>query len=130
MKKMFFMALVAVSMIFASCGKTMSPEAKKAWEAVKEKAPALCSMEAIDQFESVEDWNAAVQDFNAAVQEMEKYQNEYSKEIADSFGVITKQFQEASEKAAAMIQQQAEAAMEEVVDEEGDEEEEEEEVEE
>ena len=126
MKKMVFMALVAVSMIFASCGKTMSPEAKKAWEAVKEKAPAVCSIEALSQFESVEAYNAAVQEFNAAAQEMVKYQNEYSKEIADSFGVITKQFQEASEKAAAMVQQQAEAAMEEVVDEEGDEEEEEE----
>ena len=124
MKKMVFMALVAVSMIFASCGKTMSPEAKKAWNTVKEKAPAVCSIEAIDQFESVEDWNAAVQDFNAAVQEMEKYQNEYSKEVADSFGTITKQFQEASEQAVAMIQQQAEAAMEEFADEEGDEEEE------
>ena len=130
MKKMFFMALVAVSMIFASCGKTMSPEAKKAWEAVKEKAPAVCSIEAIDKFESVEDWNAAVQDFNAAVQEMEKYKNEYSKEVADSFVTITKQFQETSEQAVAKIQQQAQAAMEELVDEEGDEEEEEEEVEE
>ena len=116
------MALVAGSMIFASCGKTMSPEAQKAWNTVKEKAPALCSIDAIDEFESVEDWNAAVQDFNAAVQEMEKYQNEYSKEIADSFGIITKQFQEASEQAVAMIQQQAEAAMEELEEMEGDEE--------
>lgn len=128
---MVFMALVAVSMIFASCGKTMSPEAKKAWEAVKEKAPAVCSIEALSQFESVEAYNAAVQEFNAAAQEMVKYQNEYSKEIADSFTTIGNQFKETSAKAVDFMQQQA-SALEEFVEEESDEEEEdvEEEVEE
>ena len=130
MKKMVFMALVAVSMIFASCSKTMSPEAKKAWDTVKEKAAAVCSVEALAQFESVEDYNAAVQAFNDAIQEMSKYEKEYSKEIADSVLTITNQFKETTAQAVDFIQEQGEAAMEELDVEEGDEEEIEEEVEE
>ena len=114
---MLFMALVAVSMIVASCGKKMSPEAQKAWETVKEKAPAVCSIEAVDQFESVEDYKAAVQEFSAAVQEMAKYQGQYSKEIEDSLTTISNQFNETSEKAAALIQQAQEAAEEEAEEE-------------
>ena len=101
MKKTIFVALAAVSMIFASCGKKMSPEATKAWEDMKAKAASVCSMEAIDQFETVEDWNAAVKAFQAATQEMGKYQSEYSKEIVDSFTTLTNKFAEVNEKAAA-----------------------------
>lgn len=31
MKKLFFVAVAACAMMFASCGKSMSPEAAKAW---------------------------------------------------------------------------------------------------
>ena len=117
MKKMFFMAFVAGSMIFASCGKSMSPEAQKAWNVVKEKAAGVCTIEAVDEFESVEDYKAAVQDFQAAVQEMTKYQDQYSKEIADSLTTMTNKFNETCEKAAALIQAQVEEAIEEAAEE-------------
>ena len=113
MKKTIFVALAAVSMIFASCGKKMSPEATKAWEDMKAKAASVCSMEAIDQFETVEDWNAAVKAFQAATQEMGKYQSEYSKEVIDSFTTLTTKFAEVNEKAAAQIQATMEQALEE-----------------
>lgn len=123
MKKLFFMALVAVSMVFASCSK-MSPEAQKAWENVKEKAAAVCSMEAVDQFESVEDYQAASQAFSAAVLEMQNYQLEYSKEITDSLETLSNQFSETAQQFAAYVQQMqeqaaeaAEEAVEEVVEE-------------
>ncbi len=113
MKKTFFMALVAVSMIFASCGKKMSPEAAKAWEDVKAKAASVCSMEAVDQFETVEDWNAAVQAFQAATQEMAKYEQEYPKEVVDSFATLTTKFGEVSQEAATKIKETMEEAFDE-----------------
>ena len=64
MKKLFFMALVAGSMVFASCGVKMSPEATKAWNDFKEKAAAVSTDEAVDQFESIDAYNAA---FEAAM---------------------------------------------------------------
>ena len=113
---MFFMAFVAGSMIFASC-TSMSPEAKKAWDVVKEKAAGVCTLEAVDEFESVEDYKAAVQDFQAAVQEMTKYQDEYTKEIGDSLTAMTTQFNETCEKAAALIEAQVQEALEEAAEE-------------
>lgn len=109
---MFFLALVAVSMVFASCSK-MSPEAQKAWEDVKEKAAAVCSMEGVDQFESVEDYQAASQAFSAAVLEMQNYQLEYSKEITDSLETLSNQFAETAQQFAAYVQQMQEQAIEE-----------------
>ena len=109
---MFFLALVAVSMVFASCSK-MSPEAQKAWEDVKEKAAAVCSMESVDQFESVEDYQAASQAFSAAVLEMQNYQLEYSKEITDSLETLSNQFAETAQQFAAHVQQMQEQAIEE-----------------
>ena len=124
------MALVAVSMIVASCGKKMSPEAASAWENVKTTFAAVGSMEAIDQFQSVDEWNEAVQQFNAACQEMVKYETEYSKEVTDSLATLSAKFAEVSEQAAARIQQSVQQALEEAADgEEADEDMEEEEEE-
>ena len=82
----------------------------KAWETVKEMAPAVCSVEALGQFDTYEDYNTAVQNFNVAVQEMARYQDQYSKEIADSLTTISTQFAETAETATAMIQEAQAAA--------------------
>ena len=94
MKKVTLMAIAAVAMLFVACAK-LSPEAVNAWNTVKEKAASVCSMEAVDQLEDFDAYNAAVQEFNAACQEMGKY--EYTKEIADSFATMTTQFQEVAQ---------------------------------
>ena len=117
MKKMLFMALVAVSMIVTSCGKKMSPEAAKAWENVKTTFAAVGSIEAVDQFEGVDDWNAAVQAFNTAVQEMAKYEQEFPKEVVDSFTTMTTQFAETQKQAAEKIQQAIQEGLEEGIEE-------------
>ena len=115
--KKIFMALVAVSMIFVSCGKKMSPEATKAWENVKTTFAAVGSMEAVDQFESVDDWNVAVQAFNTAVQEMAKYEQEFPKAVVDSFTNMTTQFAETQKQAVEKIQQSIQEGFEEGIEE-------------
>lgn len=89
MKKIMFVAVAAVAMLVVSCGQTMSPEAAKAWSDFKATAEKIATTEAVDQFESYEDFNAAVQEWNAASQEMAKYSAEYSQEIVDSMNNIT-----------------------------------------
>ena len=119
MKKMIFMAVAACAMMFVSCGQkkgsdaqktssdtqTMSSEAQKAWQTVKDKSVNLLTVEGADNFETLEDYNAAVQEFNAAVQEMVKYQDEYSQEIADSFLTMSNQFAETAQKVTDKLQQ-------------------------
>ena len=121
MKKLFFMALVAGSMVFASCGVKMSPEATKAWNDFKEKAAAVSTDEAVDQFESLEAYEAAFEAaMNAGTEFGKNFDGKVTQEVADSFAAMTQ----------AMIQmdQKVKASFKEM---EGDEEElEEEEVEE
>ncbi len=125
---MSVMAIAASAMMFVSCGNSMSPEAAKAWQDVKDKSVNLLSPEDADKFESVEAYQAAVQEFNAAVQEMGKYPTEYSEAIADSFTNITTKFAETAKvvkdmtDAAAAVDaadaaEAAEGAVEEVVEE-------------
>jgi len=118
------MAIAASAMMFVSCGNSMSPEAAKAWQDVKDKSVNLLSPEDADKFESVEAYQAAVQEFNAAVQEMGKYPTEYSEAIADSFTNITTKFAETAkvvkdmtDAAAVDAAEAAEGAVEEVVEE-------------
>ena len=63
MKKTIFVALAAVAML-VSCGAKMSPEATKAWNDFKEKAAAVSTDEACDQFETPEAYQEA---FDAAM---------------------------------------------------------------
>lgn len=122
---MSVMAIAASAMMFVSCGNSMSPEAAKAWQDVKDKSVNLLSPEDADKFETVEAYQAAVQEFNAAVQEMGKYSTEYSEAIADSFTNITTKFAETAQTvkdmtdAAAAVDatEAAEGAVEEVVEE-------------
>lgn len=121
---MSVMAIAASAMMFVSCGNSMSPEAAKAWQDVKDKSVNLLSPEDADKFETVEAYQAAVQEFNAAVQEMGKYSTEYSEAIADSFTNITTKFAETAQTvkdmtdaAAVDAAEAAEGAVEEVVEE-------------
>ena len=49
MKKFAFVAVAALSMVFASCGKKLSPQAEKAWSDFKEVASKLDSEEKISE---------------------------------------------------------------------------------
>lgn len=108
MKKLFFVAVAACAMMFASCGKSMSPEAAKAWQDVKDKSTNLLTVDDVDKFESTEAYNAACQAFNNAVQEMTKYDGQYPKEVVDSFAKISTQFGETAKKVAELLQAEKE----------------------
>ena len=56
MKKLAFVAVAALAMVFASCGKKLSPAAEKAWADFKEAASKLDSEEKIDQLESMDEF--------------------------------------------------------------------------
>ena len=125
MKKLLFLALVAISMSFVSCDKKsnskdadksdsetteeISPKALKAWEKVKELYVPVSTIENVDEFNSVEEYNDAVQAFNAAVQEMVKYEDEYPEEIADSLVIMSNQFAETQKQVIEMIDQLSDA---------------------
>ena len=108
MKKLFFVAVAACAMMFASCGKSMSPEAAKAWQDVKEKSTNLLTVEGVDKFESPEAYNAACQAFNSAAQEMAKYDGQYPQEVVDSFAKMSTQFEETAKKVAELLQAEKE----------------------
>lgn len=94
MKKITFVAMATVAMLFVSCNNSTKPEtseiseAAKAWSNFKATSEKIATPEAAEQFESFGDFNDAVQEWNAAAKEMEKYANEYSEEIADSMNTI------------------------------------------
>ena len=99
MKKLFFMALVAGSMVFAACGVKMSPEATKAWNDFKEKAAAVSTDEAVNQFESLEAYDAAFNAaMNAGTEFGEKFNGKVTQEVADSFADMTKKLIEMDQK--------------------------------
>ena len=90
MKKLFFMALVAGSMMFASCGVKMSPEATKAWNDFKEKAAAVSTEDAVSQFESRDAYEAAFEAaMNAGTEFGKNFDGKVPQEIADSFATLT-----------------------------------------
>ena len=78
MKKLLFVAVAALAMVFASCGKKLSPEAEKAWADFKEVASKLDSQEKIESLETIEDFTA----LNARWLEVNKAMLDKSVEIA------------------------------------------------
>jgi len=116
MKKTIFAAIAAVAM-FASCAK-MSPEATKAWNDVKEKAALVATDEACDQFESVEDYQAAFEAAQNAIIEFGKtFDGKVTQEVADSFATLSKTLIEHDQKVQEMIAAQQAAEEEEAEEE-------------
>jgi len=88
MKKTIFVALAAVAML-VSCGAKMSPEATKAWNDFKEKAAAVSTDEACDQFETPEAYQAAFDAaMNAGIEFGKNFDGKVTKEVADSFAAL------------------------------------------
>ena len=89
MKKTIFVALAAVAML-VSCGAKMSPEATKAWNDFKEKAAAVSTDEACDQFETPEAYQEAFDAAMKAGQDFAKnFDGKVTKEVADSCAALT-----------------------------------------
>ena len=99
MKKLFFMALVAGSMVFAACGAKMSPEATKAWNDFKEKAAAVSTDEAVSQFESLDAYEAAFEAaLNAGTEFGTKFDGKVTQEVADSFKTMFETMKQMDQK--------------------------------
>ena len=117
MKKMFFMALVAGSMLFTSCAK-MSPEATAAWNDFKEKAALVSTDEAVDQFESIEDYQAAFDAaMNAGTEFGTNFDGKVTQEIADSFATMSQNLIAMDQKVQAHFAEMAAAEAEEEAEE-------------
>ena len=107
MKKLFFMAFVASSMVFASCGFKMSPEATSAWNDFKEKAAAVSTDEAVEKFESLEAYEAAFDAaMNAGTAFGKDFDGKVTQEVADSFAAMTRTMIEMDKKIKASMEEE------------------------
>ena len=84
-------ALAAVAVMCASCGKSLNPEAQQAWDEFKTTANAVNNNEALQAFDSYEDYHAATLKWKDAVQKVKTHLEEYPKEIVDSINAIKEQ---------------------------------------
>ena len=108
MKKTIFVAIAAVAML-VSCGAKMSPEATKAWNDFKEKAAAVSTDEACDQFETPEAYQEAFDAAMKAGQDFAKnFDGKVTKEVADSCAALTNALIEHDKKVQELLAAQAE----------------------
>ncbi len=125
--KKTILTVFAAAALLVSCSK-MSPEATQAWNDFKEKAAAVATDEAVDQFETPEEYAAAFDAaLNAGIEFGKNFDGKVTKEVADSFAQLNQTIIEHDKKVKEALAAQ-QAAEEEA--EEGTEEETEEEVEE
>ncbi len=117
MKKTIFVAIAAAAML-VSCGAKMSPEATKAWNDFKEKAAAVSTDEACDQFETPEAYQAAFDAaMNAGIEFGKNFDGKVTKEVADSFAALNQTLIEHDKKVQELLAAQAEAEEEEYIEE-------------
>ena len=108
MKKTIFVAIAAAAML-VSCGAKMSPEATKAWNDFKEKAAAVSTDEACDQFETPEAYQAAFDAaMNAGIEFGKNFDGKVTKEVADSFAALNQTLIEHDKKVQELLAAQAE----------------------
>ena len=122
MKKTIFVALAAVAML-VSCGAKMSPEATKAWNDYKEKAAAVSTDEACDQFETPEAYQEAFDAAMKAGQDFAKnFDGKVTKEVADSCAALTNALIEHDKKVQEAIAAEQALEEQETAEEEGEDE--------
>ncbi len=106
MKKLVFVAVAAIAMVFASCGKKLSPEAEKAWADFKEVAAQLDSDEKIDKIESMEQFTELNKKWLEANKAMLDNSVEYAAvkpEIVDSMETIANKVNSQIQKVTEML---------------------------
>ncbi len=106
MKKLAFVAVAALAMVFASCGKKLSPAAEKAWADFKEVASKLDTEEKVDQLESMEQFVELNQKWLDANKAMLDNSVEYAAvkpEIVDSMEIIANKVNPLIQKVSDML---------------------------
>jgi hypothetical protein len=122
MKKTILTVFAAAALV-VSCSK-MSPEATQAWNDFKEKAAAVATDEAVEKFETPEEYEAAFDAaLNAGIEFGKKFDGKVTQEVADSFAMLNKTLIEHDQKVKEAIaaqraaEEEAEEAEEEIEEE-------------
>jgi hypothetical protein len=122
--KKTILTVFAAAALLVSCAK-MSPEATQAWNDFKAKAAAVATDEAVAQFESPEEYEAAFEAaLNAGIEFGKNFDGKVTQEVADSFAMLNQTLIEHDKKVKEAIA--AQQALEEETEEEFEEETEEE----